>query len=72
MSKPYIITLKEDASDADVQALKDQVTSAGGEITNEYSLIKGFSANLPEDHASTLETHEHVNSIEADGEVKIQ
>lgn len=71
MTKNYIVTLKDSASDADVAALKELVTSAGGKITSEYLLIKGFAAELPEDHANTLGTHEHVNSIEPDSEVKI-
>ncbi|RPB25781.1 hypothetical protein L211DRAFT_835831, partial [Terfezia boudieri ATCC MYA-4762] len=38
----YIITLKDDATDADLQAVKDQVVASGGKIVHEYDLIKGF------------------------------
>lgn len=70
--KNYIITLKESATSADVSSLKQKVTEAGGKITNEFSLIKGFSAKLPEAHSKLLEGHEHVNSIEEDKEVHTQ
>lgn len=35
-------TLKDNASDQDVQAFKDEIKNAGGKIDQEYTLIKGF------------------------------
>lgn len=68
----YIITLKESATDIDVKNIKLKILEWGGEITNEFSLIKGFSAKLPEVHSKLLEGHEHVSSIEKDQEVHTQ
>ncbi|PTB72979.1 hypothetical protein M440DRAFT_1404705 [Trichoderma longibrachiatum ATCC 18648] len=39
----YIVTLKDEASDADVAAAKQKAIDAGAKITQEYSLIKGFA-----------------------------
>ncbi|KAF8434682.1 peptidase inhibitor I9 [Terfezia claveryi] len=66
----YIITLKEDATDAEVQAVKDQVVASGGKIEHDYPLIKGFSATLPAIH--TLESHPKVLYIEKDQIVRTQ
>lgn len=70
--KNYIITLKDSATSVDVDSLKKKVKDFGGEITNEFSLIKGFSAKLPAVHSKLLEDHEHVSSIEEDKEVHTQ
>ncbi|TIC95541.1 [3-methyl-2-oxobutanoate dehydrogenase [lipoamide]] kinase, mitochondrial [Colletotrichum higginsianum] len=64
----YIVTCKEDASAEQVQAAKKHATDQGGKIGHEYSLIKGFSVEFPEDQISTLENHEHVKHVEKDQE----
>ncbi|KAK3353179.1 hypothetical protein B0T25DRAFT_203769 [Lasiosphaeria hispida] len=38
----YIVTLKEDATEAQIQAAKDAAKEQGGTIGHEYSLIKAF------------------------------
>lgn len=70
--KNYIITLKDSSTDADASAVKDYVNKIGGSIGSEFSLIKGFTAKLPEAHSASIGEHEHVASIEEDGEVKTQ
>lgn len=72
MSKAYIVTLKDSASDAEVNGVKEKVSSLGGSVVMEYSLIKGFVAKLPEVHAALLKDHEHVHSVELDKEVHTQ
>ncbi|KAG7666047.1 uncharacterized protein J8A68_000477 [[Candida] subhashii] len=72
-TKPYIITLKEDASDEAVSGIKKWVSEIGGEITSEYELIKGFAVKLPVgSDAQALEAHTAVHSVEEDQEVHIQ
>ncbi|KAM0358478.1 hypothetical protein HYE67_009787 [Fusarium culmorum] len=66
----YIITCKEDATDEQVQSAKQHAKDQGGEITHEYSLIKGFAVKFPEDSVSTLERHPHIHTVEHDGEMK--
>jgi hypothetical protein len=36
------ITMKPEATDADVQSLKERIVAQGGSIGHEYTLIKGF------------------------------
>ncbi|KAH8912066.1 protease propeptide/inhibitor [Coniochaeta sp. PMI_546] len=68
----YIVTCKDDASDEQVAATKQHAKDQGGEITHEYSLIKGFAVKFPEDKVNTLESHEHVKAVEKDQEVRTQ
>ncbi|KAJ5955083.1 Proteinase inhibitor propeptide [Penicillium viridicatum] len=68
----YIITCKPDATDDQVQAVKDHAKEQGGTIGHEYSLIKGFAVSFPEDTVHSLDSHPHVEHIEADKEMKTQ
>ncbi|KAK4100889.1 hypothetical protein N658DRAFT_86661 [Parathielavia hyrcaniae] len=69
----YIVTCKQDATPEDVEAsVKTQVREQGGKIGHEYSLIKGFQAIYPEGSLHALETHEHVEAVEEDQEVRTQ
>ncbi|KAJ0310751.1 hypothetical protein Brms1b_008539 [Colletotrichum noveboracense] len=66
------VTCKEDATPEQFQAAKKHAEDQGGKIGHEYSLIKGFSVEFPEDQISTLEKHEHVKHVEKDQEVRTQ
>ncbi|KAF9870090.1 peptidase inhibitor I9 [Colletotrichum karsti] len=68
----YIVTCKEDATPEQFQAAKKHAEDQGGKIGHEYSLIKGFSVDFPQDQISTLENHEHVKHVEKDQEVRTQ
>ncbi|KAJ5836591.1 hypothetical protein N7447_002617 [Penicillium robsamsonii] len=68
----YIITCKPDATDDQVQAVKEHAQEQGGSIGHEYSLIKGFSVTFPEDSVHSLDSHPHVENVEADGEMRTQ
>ncbi|KAJ5958575.1 uncharacterized protein N7479_005725 [Penicillium vulpinum] len=68
----YVITCKPDATDDQVQAVKDHAKEQGGKIGHEYSLIKGFAVSFPDDSVQSLAEHPHVENVEADSEVKIQ
>ncbi|MCJ1292936.1 hypothetical protein MMC34_004489 [Xylographa carneopallida] len=67
----YNVTLKDDAPPEELAKAKETAKSQGGEITHEFSLIKGFTVNYPDDKMSTLESNEHIH-VEQDGEVKTQ
>lgn len=67
----YIVTCKDDATPEQVAAAKKHATDQGGKIGHEYTLIKGFSVEFPEDAVQTLESHEHVKAVEKDQEMKI-
>ncbi|KAL7785980.1 hypothetical protein V8C37DRAFT_393082 [Trichoderma ceciliae] len=68
----YIVTLKENATDNDFAAAKKKAIDAGGNITHEYSLIKGFSVEYPEGTVVTLDSDPNVQSVEADQVVTTQ
>ncbi|KAK3201465.1 hypothetical protein GRF29_185g1062729 [Pseudopithomyces chartarum] len=65
------VTLKSGASPEELENAKKQVQEKGGKITNEFTLIKGFTAEFPDDQVNALETNEHI-TVEADSEVKTQ
>ncbi|MCJ1359910.1 MAG: hypothetical protein MMC33_009913 [Icmadophila ericetorum] len=71
MPQSYMVTLKPDASPAELEKAKESATSSGGKITDEFTLIKGFAVEYPDDHAGVLESNEHV-TVEKDSEVKTQ
>ncbi|WLF80656.1 hypothetical protein PVL30_004442 [Lodderomyces elongisporus] len=71
--KGYIVTLKEDTSDSKAESIKNQIKEAGGKITNEFSLIKGFAVALPAVHADSLsKNHPEIANVEEDKEVHTQ
>ncbi|CAI7612410.1 unnamed protein product [Penicillium pancosmium] len=67
----YNVTLKQDSPPEELEKAKDQAREKGGTIKHEYSLIKGFTVEYPEDHVDTLESSEHIH-VEADGSVSTQ
>ena len=70
--KSYIVSCKDDASDDQIKAAKDDAIKQGGTIGYEYSLTKAFQVMFPEDRVTTFEKHEHVKEIEEDKKVSIQ
>ncbi|RPA85989.1 hypothetical protein BJ508DRAFT_322136 [Ascobolus immersus RN42] len=72
MVQSLIFTLKPDCSDEEVQKFKDSIKNAGGKITNEYTLIKGFSCELPDEHIETFSSRPYVQDVEKDQEVRTQ
>ncbi|RYP90870.1 hypothetical protein DL770_003008 [Monosporascus sp. CRB-9-2] len=68
----YIVTCKSDATPEQVAAAKKHAEDQGGTIRHEYNLIKGFSVEFPKDSVATLESNEHVKTVEQDQEMRIQ
>ena len=71
-NKAYIVTLKDDTSDQEVESIKSKIKDLGGEITNEFSLIKGFAVKLPQIHADSLHKVNQIATVEEDKEVHTQ
>ncbi|KAE8335631.1 hypothetical protein BDV24DRAFT_143317 [Aspergillus arachidicola] len=67
----YNVTLKKGSSPEELEKAKEQVRQQGGTIKHEYTLIKGFTVEYPEDHVGTLESSEHIH-VEQDGEMRTQ
>ncbi|DAA79473.1 TPA_exp: hypothetical protein A8136_0246 [Trichophyton benhamiae CBS 112371] len=71
--KSVIVSFGSDAPDSVVQKAKEAILAAGGKINHEYSLIKGFSGEMPEsmmDQVKTLDA-EHPATIEEDQVVSV-
>ncbi|KAK2742770.1 hypothetical protein FQN55_007713 [Onygenales sp. PD_40] len=62
------VTLKKDAPPAELEKAKQEARNSGGTIKHEYTLIKGFTVEYPDDHVKVLQTTEHLH-VEQDGEV---
>ncbi|KAJ5679220.1 hypothetical protein N7462_007464 [Penicillium macrosclerotiorum] len=67
----YNVTLKPDVKDEELEKAKQLALEKGGTIKHEYSLIKGFTVEYPEDHVDTLESNDHIH-VEKDAEVNTQ
>ncbi|KAF2265898.1 hypothetical protein CC78DRAFT_615454 [Lojkania enalia] len=67
----FNVTLNKDAPAEKLDAAKKQAVDQGGKIVNEFTLIKGFTVEMPADSVSALSSNEHV-TVEADSEVKTQ
>ncbi|KAH8083775.1 protease propeptide/inhibitor [Cristinia sonorae] len=77
MSGKYIVMFKDSATEADIQKYAQDIGSNGGAIHNTYdSVVKGFSASIPEAYFQTLQASLGSNSpidiIEPDGIVTTQ
>ncbi|KAM3088842.1 hypothetical protein ACMFMG_000467 [Clarireedia jacksonii] len=68
----YIFTCKDNATDEELSALKDEIKSQGGTIEHEYTIFKGFSATLPDDAVGAFDAHPYVENVEADGVMTTQ
>ncbi|OQE79468.1 hypothetical protein PENNAL_c0051G11488 [Penicillium nalgiovense] len=67
----YNITLKADAPVKELDKAKATAKEKGGIIRHEYSIIKGFTVEFPDDTVQTFESTEHVH-VEQDGAVNTQ
>ncbi|PGH06521.1 hypothetical protein GX51_02345 [Blastomyces parvus] len=67
----FNVTLKKDAPPEELEKAKEEARRSGGTIKHEYTLIKGFTVEYPDDHIKVLESTEHLH-VEQDGEVRTQ
>ncbi|KIW78125.1 hypothetical protein Z517_07958 [Fonsecaea pedrosoi CBS 271.37] len=65
------VTLKENASPEELTKAKEKAKADGGEIKHEFTLIKGFTVEFPDDKVGVLQTNEHIH-VEQDSEVRTQ
>ncbi|KAL4785376.1 hypothetical protein BJX76DRAFT_324501 [Aspergillus varians] len=67
----YNVTLKKDSPPEELQKAKAAAQDKGGVIKHEYTLIKGFTVEYPEDLVQTFQSSEHIH-VEEDAEVRTQ
>ncbi|SCU89706.1 LAFA_0E20208g1_1 [Lachancea sp. 'fantastica'] len=73
-AKTFIVTLKDHVADPDVSSIKESFAKLGGEITHEFSLIKGFTVKVPEIGIDSIKQKHgnNIANIEEDQEVHTQ
>jgi hypothetical protein len=66
----FIVTFKDNTPAHVIDAEASKITSNGGSITHRYDgSLLGFAAVIPDNHLNSLVAHEHVEAVEADGQV---
>ncbi|KIH93013.1 hypothetical protein SPBR_03327 [Sporothrix brasiliensis 5110] len=68
----YILQFNADTPKEEQEKVKKSVLDKGGKILHEYSLMGGFSFELPADHIQTLDAFPCVQNVEADSTVSTQ
>ncbi|RMZ84241.1 hypothetical protein DV738_g820, partial [Chaetothyriales sp. CBS 135597] len=64
-------TTAANASADELQKAKDKAKADGGDIKHEFTLIKGFTVEFPDDKVGVLQSNDHVH-VEEDREIKTQ
>jgi len=73
MSGKYIVVFKDSATDADIDKYVNEVHSNGGSVGHRYnSVLRGFSAAIPDSYFMQLQTNPVIDYIEPDGVVTTQ
>ncbi|CDZ98320.1 Proteinase inhibitor, propeptide [Phaffia rhodozyma] len=70
----YIVTFKDSAKTEDIEAFYKDIEGQGSTVhkkKHDSSILKYASASLPENLASDLKSHDLIESIEEDQEVKV-
>jgi len=65
----YVVMFKDTATDEAKQQVYTHLEQQGAKITNRYTIIPGFSCELPETAVEFLKANQSVASVEADGQV---
>ncbi|KAK2755686.1 hypothetical protein FQN54_005835 [Arachnomyces sp. PD_36] len=73
MAKNVIVSYPNSTPDSVVADAKKLVKDQGGHITHEYTIFKGFAAEVPDGALDTMRTQggEHVPTIEDDNVISI-
>ncbi|KAF7921599.1 uncharacterized protein EAE98_008446 [Botrytis deweyae] len=71
----YIVGVKKNLSEEQYTAARKAIEEQGCEVKSEYDrtgVSPGFVVEMPEGTVTTLEAHDHVEFVEANGEVTTQ
>ncbi|RAK80091.1 uncharacterized protein BO72DRAFT_525369 [Aspergillus fijiensis CBS 313.89] len=74
LANSVLVSFPAGTPDSVLQQAKDSVLDAGGQITHEFTLIKGFSADCPEEAIQqiSIQSAAYKPTIEQDQMVSIQ
>ncbi|KAF2232062.1 hypothetical protein EV356DRAFT_578647 [Viridothelium virens] len=66
--KAVMVSYKQDTPDSILDQAKDAIRQAGGVVTHDFKLIKGFAANAPAEVLNSVQAWgtEHEATIEED------
>ncbi|KAI4126718.1 MAG: hypothetical protein LQ338_003621 [Usnochroma carphineum] len=72
--RQVLVTYPADTPSSILQEAKEVIVAAGGKITEEYTLIKGFAATVSNEILNSVHTlsQSHKPTVEDDGTVRIQ
>ncbi|KAK6600412.1 hypothetical protein ACHAO1_003220 [Botrytis cinerea] len=71
----YIVGVKKNLSEEEYAAARKAIEEQGCDVKSEYDrtgVSPGFVVEIPEGTVTTLEAHDHVEFVEADGIVTTQ
>jgi len=68
----FIVVFNDDVTPEQIKKYVQEINENGGNVTQEYSLLKGFAASLPESFAHNLRSDKLIKYIEPDGVVTTQ
>ncbi|KAI9828245.1 MAG: hypothetical protein M1826_006071 [Phylliscum demangeonii] len=65
------VSLNDNATSSDLEQAKKDAQAQGGTIKDEFTLIKGFTVEFPDDAVHTFQSNDAI-TVEKDGEVTTQ
>jgi len=69
----FIVVFKDGVTDEQIKQRIDDVKSNGGAVTHQYStVLKGFTANIPESYFGNLQRDDIIKYIEPNSVVTTQ
>jgi len=73
MSGKYIVVFKDHVTPDEINKYAEEVQEQGGKIGHRYnSVLKGFSATIPDSYFAQLQQSDVIDYIEPDGVVTTQ
>ncbi|KAG0032475.1 hypothetical protein BGZ81_010822 [Podila clonocystis] len=65
-----IVSFKPETTTAHIETAIKEIEANGGKIIHRYdSVLRGFAAEIPDNSIQALTVDEHVDYVEADGQV---
>ncbi|GMM50716.1 hypothetical protein DASB73_016740 [Starmerella bacillaris] len=71
MSSKYIVRLKEDATEDELNNSIKSFESSGGTISRHHTLFKGFTGEIPDNKITAFEATPGIEAVEKDQTVHI-
>jgi len=70
----YIVVFKDSATDDQIQRYVNDLQNNGGEVTQEFGVMKGFTARIPDSYIQSFQADFEgiIDSVEQDSVVTVQ